>query len=148
MIQTYIKFNQSAIDISIIFIICYNVYNVVLNVIGFQLYAYHGVHRIVAVRNISLHDVYTPALNTFGPFFVLKRSHYFSMNKTFIIPYLLLLSCSPVQSDIVDVFCLFCISRFLNLHSKSLKRGAVFPPLSVSLQCTFLSCIFVQCCAF
>lgn len=70
------------------------------------------------------------------------------MNKIFIIPYLLLLSCSLIQSDIFDVFCLFCISCFLNLHSKSLKRGAVFPPLSVGLQCTFLSCIFVQCCAF
>lgn len=41
-------------------------------------------------------------------------------------------------------FAFFCISWFLG----SLKRGAVFPPLPVGLQCTFLSCIFVQCCAF
>lgn len=45
-------------------------------------------------------------------------------------------------------FASFCISWFLNLHSKSLKRGAIVPPPVRGPSMHLLPCIFVQCCAF
>lgn len=149
IIQRCKNFNQSAIDIPIIFIMCCNVYNVVLNVIGFQLYAYHGVHRIVAVTNISLHDVYTPALNTFWPFFVLKKVTLFQHEQNLYYPLPLAVVMLPRFSLISLMFFAFSVSHdSLTRIAKVSKEEPFFPPLSVGHQCTFLSCIFVQCCAF
>lgn len=136
---------------------CYNVYNVVLNVILDSSYMHIMVYIVLWQWETLLPE---PIEEPVIKYMMYIHQHWTLFDhslywKGHIISawtkrLLSLTSCcchAPKFSPISwMVFASFCISWFLNLHNKSLKRGAVFP--SLSLQCTFLSWIFVQCCAF
>lgn len=87
----------------------------------------------------SLRDVYTLALNTFEPFFVLeKKVTLIQHEQNVYYPLALAVVMLPISSvRYLWCFCLFPYLMSAYYTIQSLKRGVIFlPPLSVSLQCT------------